>query len=184
MGVISDFLTITPAYNTWHYRRKGSHHLLRSREGKLLRSLRAGLDFLVNSEGFEESDRLKLESFIKRVSKPGGGGSSSTDFMRINRARWQENDSVPNGWRIRLKKNGKQLFLSPENAVYASRRRVIEFMVNEGLPEKDIDHVKKFLHLDDWKGHDKLPEGWRFKVTEGYSVKIMSDRGNLLTTSS
>ena len=162
----------------WQYKKKGTHHILLSREGTVLRSLKKGVEFVKQSDVYTEEDERKLRNFINKL----GVCAGSIANFHLNRTRWLEDATAPKGWRIRLKRNGKQIFLSPCNKILSSRRRALEFMIKEDYPEEDIFTMKGFLHMDDWKDHEKLPGGWKYKETDNYAVRLMNDQGCLLNS--
>merc|ERR1719509_72831 len=83
--------------------------------------------------------------------------------MRQERYLWVEGGpTLPPGWRSRRAQT-KQFFLSPDGAMFSSRRAGLQHLAKEGRGE-EAEAMRALLVHEGWQGSQDLPAGWRFRI--------------------
>ena len=166
------------ATNRWRYRKqqKDDHRTqvgLMSEKGKIFKSHKDALKYV--KDNFSKAKYVQLESFIDLMCVE----------MRLQSYNWVEDDSVPQGWKIRMVegKNAQRLFiLSPDGKSFQSRTAACQHMVRENFEEYEIDQMKrKMVEHERWEYSAKVPFGWLFKENTGskYEISFMSREGEI-----
>ena len=165
----------------WMYRKCKSgrnEHSFLSPSGAMFPSRRLLVAHLREQPGFTEEDITNLDLLRKDIRAR--WISSTNDWL-------EEDPSVPRGWRIRYfdlegRRYGKprHFILSPEGALFQTRRAALLALVQRGASEEVVGSMLLLLHHEGWEEHPALPAGWRFRQRENKAVSLLSRKGEEL----
>ena len=156
----------------WRYRKcktgRNEYNFL-SPEGEMFPSRKTLVDFLSSSDKYSIEDINNLDALR---------GEIRAKWVQDNH-NWIEDDpTVPQGWKIRYfesmrkKKLRKRCYiLSPSGAVFQTRVKALQFMIQNCHPDDQISYMRTQLEKEGWCSHPMLPENWRIKrklVGKGY----------------
>jgi len=103
-----------------------------------------------------------------------------------NDSDWSEgDDTVPEGWKIRVEKSSNTTqMLSPSGNVFSSRAEAFKYMManSESYSEEEANEMRTKLHHERWEDHSLLPSGWKLKKLSGGVFIFLSERGSCMKT--
>ena len=95
---------------------------------------------------YTEDDVKKLGLFLH----PDTSISNSND--QLTEEEWVETDSIPEGWKVKLRDGrnyGRMSFKSPNGNIYRSRKVALQSMLAEGCSEEEVSPMRKMLIHED-----------------------------------
>ena len=127
--------------------RNSLRKVFRSPCGKMFLTRKTALEFMMKG-GFSEDDVEKMRSNMQSVS---------TSTSKVGSQDWHQyttNDpTVPKGWSSKLLSNGsskapKKIYRSPQGHVFPSRKKALEFMLDnsEKYSKYEIEKMKQHIH--------------------------------------
>ena len=94
---------------------------------------------------------------------------------------WIKDEYLPIGWKMRTSegKKNKSYFNSPFGVQFQSRSSVLQHLITEKAPQKDIDNMRlSLMNHEGWDTNSLLPPGWMFKKdSKSVSVKLFTSEG-------
>merc|ERR1719319_104964 len=118
-----------------------------SREGKMLHSMKAAMEVMMEAEGYGEADLANAKEFLRSVARCGE-----------KRHVWLEGES-------------REYILSPEGISYRSRYVALLDMHRRGHSQEATEVMRaKMEEHEGWERSELLPVGWMYKkVCEGFT---------------
>ena len=108
---------------------------------------------------------IKKEKFS--VEKEPDTVNTTSNSVKIKQEQPEENqdeDILPNGWKIETDENSDEVFINPAGKRFTSRRDAVEFMIKNGYAPKSIYNLWNSLDIEGWVlQSDQIPAGWRVK---------------------
>ena len=109
-----------------------------------------------------------------------------TDDLRMKQEEvdWMEDDTLPEGWKIRMMSNARCFLLSPAAELFVGKRLALRHMIRKGFPEEDIEKIKESMFQEGWIYHNLLPIGWLHRKiiapnkAKGSSTFFISNEGD------
>jgi len=92
---------------------------------------------------------------------------------------WVHSDSIPEGWKVKLKDGrnyGRMSFMSPNGNTYRSRKVALQSLLGAGCSEEEAAPLRKMLVHEDWKESELLPSNWLYKLAVD-KVSILTETG-------
>jgi len=162
----------------WRYRKsktgRNEYNFL-SPEGDLFMSRRTLVAFMQSCDKYSEDDINNLDALTVEIRAK----------WVHDKHDWIDNDeTIPPGWKIRYfegvksnKKPRKRCYiLAPSGAIFQSRVKALQFMIQNSHQEDDISFMLSQLERESWCCHPMLPQKWRIK-------KKLNEKGHLFFTS-
>ena len=150
---------------------------------------------ILSSEGQEFKSFLKTQEYLQSTNKYSESHLDDLKLLceekaterRQGDASWEEDPSVPGGWKMRVtvdgKKNEKEFFLAPDGRQFTGRRVALKTMIEDGFPEDSINEMRSKLVYEGWQTATSLPQHWYVKYPEGRcnkSHQFVTDTGDRL----
>jgi len=157
----------------------GSHAVVfLTSEGKEMKSYSTAIEFVLSDyQNYSDEDVENLKLLREQHST----------LKRTSNDRWEENDTVPEGWKVRISEGkantGKQFFLAPDGRQFPCRRIALKTMIEEVFPQMDIVVMRSKLVYEGWESHDNLPKFWFMKRPSSpkeYAFTFVTDVGDKL----
>jgi len=129
-------------------------------EGLLFRSTKAVVEFMTESQNYNQSDIDQITQKLEVERK----------MVRQQKYDWIEGDpTVPPTWKVRVieGKTRKTFFLSEDGNQFACRRSAYQHMIKESYSESQILAMRECLVHEGWENDDLLPPGWKVRKSEG-----------------
>jgi len=129
-------------------------------EGLLFRSTKAVVEFMTESNSYNQQDIEQITQKLEVERK----------MVRQQKYDWIEGDpTVPPTWKVRVieGKTRKTFFLSEDGNQFACRRSAYQHMIKEEYPESQILEMRECLVHEGWEDDDLLPNGWKVRKSEG-----------------
>ena len=73
----------------------------------------------------------------------------------------------------------KELFLSPEEYIFRSRREALKSLVANNAETDEIEFMRLTLKHEGWKDSATLPKGWKFQKTK-FQILFCTENGILI----
>ena len=159
----------------WRYRKMSEDLALLSKDGELFEKnlVQEITEFMRRSELNTGDDFKRLIEFIN----PDVSHTKSNDQMTAEE--WVESDSIPKGWRVKLKDGrnyGRPSFMSPDGSIYRSRKVALQSLLGAGCSDEEVAPLRKMLIHEDWKESELLPNNWLYKTAVGKAC-LLTDTG-------
>jgi len=166
----------------WRYRKckvgRNEYNFL-SPKGEMFPSRKTLVDFFNSSEKYSTEDINNLDALKEEIR---------AKWAQDNHDWIEEDPTVPQGWKIRYfesmrkKKLRKRCYiLSPSGAVFQTRLKALQFMIQNCHPEDQITYMRNQLDKEGWCSHPSLPENWRIKkiLSGGKGHSFLSSEGTV-----
>ena len=143
-----------------------------STEGEYFDSFVKAAEFIKNNQNYSEVDAEKITKLIPEKQAA----------RRVNTDDWLEDDSLPEGWKLKAGEGKKRYFLSPDGVSYQNRRSALQHMIADGYSEAAITRMRAGLAGEGWLNHPDLPKHWRYKHTSSIVrpvIRIITENGDM-----
>jgi len=134
----------------------------------------------LSPEGEMFPSRKTLVAFMRSNDKYSEEDINSLDALKVEiRAKWvqsqhdwiEDDKTIPTGWKIRYFESARKnkvsrkrcYILSPSGALFQTRLKSLQFMIQNCHPEDQISYMRSQLEREGWCCHPMLPENWRIK---------------------
>ena len=149
----------------WRYRKcksgRNEYNFL-SPEGEMFPSRKTLVAYMRSNDKYSEEDISNIDALK---------GEIRAKWINAKHDWIDDDETVPPGWKIRYfegvkanKKPRKRCYiLSPSGAIFQSRAKALQFMIQNSHPEDQISCMRSQLERESWGCHPMLPENWRIK---------------------
>ena len=157
----------------WLFRDSKNHRDLTtmefiSSEAALLTNCKRATDFLKSSCVYDPGYVAKIGELLAQRQRAG---------RREQTVGWREDPGLPQGWKMWTVNKQTQHFLSPTGEKLLSRVRALQYMVEQGRPETELEKMRAGFISEGWKTHKNLPLGWMYRHKS--DVNILTEDGVL-----
>jgi len=128
--------------------------------GEVVKGVAKAMEYLQSSESQDEDQVINFQQFLASELK-----------LKQENEEWQDDASLPAGWKIREMAMKRNFLLSPEGKWFVGKRTALRHMIKKGFPEGDIAQMKDSMGREGWGGHRLLPEGWMLRKVPKTSTK-------------
>ena len=142
----------------WRFRPKenkyGAKDFL-TKEGMYFKSFKSTKEYATAS--CSPAEVTKLDEFAREESRK----------IRLREVsyKWEEDESLPQGWKLRHIKGpkGNIFYLAPNGDSFPTRQSALRFLIQNEMKQADIEKMREGLHCENWHSHNLLPRGWKMR---------------------
>ena len=149
---------------------------------------------ILSSEGHEFKSFLKAHEYLQSNGRYDKSNVEDLKMLcdekaterRQGDSSWEEDPSVPRGWKMRVMVEGKaksekEFFLAPDGRQFPGRRVALKTMVDEGFAEDVIAEMRSKLVFEGWQATGDLPDNWFVKDgRQRHGHQFVADTGDRL----
>jgi len=126
----------------------GEEYLFLTRELEVLVNVEQALDYIENDDAYTGEDYKMLKKW-------------NDNFRGVT---WVEDEDLPKGWKKTEDDEEEEQFLGPLGTILNGRVALIEHLIKENHPPKEVFALWGTLDLEGWMNDNKnLPLGWKSK---------------------
>ena len=88
------------------------------------------MKFMEDEAKYDVKSIESLKSLSMKYGNPKEVKTKKCVLKKKNKVNWEEGqDSLPEGWKLGTKLDGKKIFLCPDGSIHQDRRRALRYMI-------------------------------------------------------